>query len=388
MESLAISLMFSICRFGPEIAYAAQSCLEFSNVDNDRLTLVGGRNKDKLINRDEITNARDFKPIAIVARTNLGLFNEVVRLVCETEKPPASCFAGGIKNCNFDDLRDIYYLAVEEKHKMKEGWKKRFKTLDSFEAFVTNINDIEMIGKIKTVKKYGNRLPNLLNKIEKHCKSDPKTADYVFTTAHKAKGLEWKTVVLMDDFADLRDGLLTPEEVFLIRDNDNDEMNLLYVAMTRAKKYLVLNHVILNLLVSRGDFSDKVISNRGGEKEHFVCGDCRANVAKEDNVLQLTRNSKTFFKYYQYFDCSPFRNLRGFVHQEFGLDLFPVFRNRNPTLSASRGQLCPQQKSDISEIRDRSSEQEKQRSSGPSGQVRGEHLARRCSTRRPRRRSP
>ena len=43
----------------------------------------------------------------------------------------------------------------------------------------------------------------MVEKIQKHCQTDPKLADYVFTTVHKSKGLEWQSVILLDDFREI-----------------------------------------------------------------------------------------------------------------------------------------------------------------------------------------
>jgi superfamily I DNA/RNA helicase len=81
----------------------------------------------------------------------------------------------------------------------------------------------------------------------------PAAAERVLSTAHKAKGLEWPRVRLADDFPRLeelnaldQDGLLylTPEE----RDQ---ELNLLYVAVTRARQQLELNEAVRSCLAPR-----------------------------------------------------------------------------------------------------------------------------------------
>lgn len=55
------------------------------------------------------------------------------------------------------------------------------------------------------------------------------TADLVLTTAHKAKGLEFDTVKLSEDFLM---GLENPDQISLRR-CEEDEKNLLYVAVSR-----------------------------------------------------------------------------------------------------------------------------------------------------------
>ena len=60
-------------------------------------------------------------------------------------------------------------------------------------------------------------------------------ADYVVSTAHKAKGLEWNRVQISDDFLydiNRQSIKITPEE-----------LRLLYVACTRAKEILDVHHI-------------------------------------------------------------------------------------------------------------------------------------------------
>ena len=55
------------------------------------------------------------------------------------------------------------------------------------------------------------------------------TADLVLTTAHKAKGLEFDTVKLSDDFLPQLESVSESQ----LRSCDDDEKNILYVAVSR-----------------------------------------------------------------------------------------------------------------------------------------------------------
>jgi superfamily I DNA/RNA helicase len=60
-------------------------------------------------------------------------------------------------------------------------------------------------------------------------------ADYVISTVHRAKGLEWKRVKVANDFRfKTIDGRLMLEQ---------DEMCLLYVAVTRARHVLDISEL-------------------------------------------------------------------------------------------------------------------------------------------------
>lgn len=73
--------------------------------------------------------------------------------------------------------------------------------------------------------------------------SDP---DIILTTAHKSKGREWHTVRLADDFPSVFDKK-TGEWIGLTE----EERNLLYVAATRAKKRLVYNGTVNDILTMK-----------------------------------------------------------------------------------------------------------------------------------------
>ena len=55
------------------------------------------------------------------------------------------------------------------------------------------------------------------------------TADLVLTTAHKAKGLEFDTAKLSDDFLPQLESVSESQ----LRSCDDDEKNILYVAVSR-----------------------------------------------------------------------------------------------------------------------------------------------------------
>ena len=61
-------------------------------------------------------------------------------------------------------------------------------------------------------------------------------------TAHKAKGLEWDFVSLYDDFT------ADPLSPDLDPGKRDDELNLLYVAVTRAMKILAINSLVLQIM--------------------------------------------------------------------------------------------------------------------------------------------
>lgn len=91
------------------------------------------------------------------------------------------------------------------------------------------------------VNAYGDKLAPMLYRLEALLAAGPSTnADVLMTTVHGAKGLEFDTVELLDD--------LCPLSAFEVVDGigrmawpvGDDEINLWYVALTRAKRRLIV----------------------------------------------------------------------------------------------------------------------------------------------------
>ena len=125
------------------------------------------------------------------------------------------------------------------------------KTWEEFKSQAVDANDHELLGKINIVETYKNKLPGYVDILEEQSQYsilDTKVK-YIFSTVHKFKGLECDTVRLLDDFNYLdiphrRPSMASRETL------GEDEFNLLYVALTRAKKNLIINDALFFLLTS------------------------------------------------------------------------------------------------------------------------------------------
>ncbi|PAV02350.1 hypothetical protein CBG25_11455, partial [Arsenophonus sp. ENCA] len=78
-------------------------------------------------------------------------------------------------------------------------------------------------------------------------------ASITVTTAHRAKGLEWDIVEINNDFPNIIDPDMD-EASF------KDEVNLLYVSATQAKKTLIINKLLVNILAKVAENEKKAQS--------------------------------------------------------------------------------------------------------------------------------
>lgn len=138
-----------------------------------------------------------------------------------------------------------------------------FASFKTFEKFSQEVADAELLGKIKLVQLHGHSIIDKIKQLqEKSCSDISKASknsyflcidiipsvvclEIVLSTAHKAKGLEFPIVILADDF--LPRSSDSPLEQISLDDN-RENLNILYVAATRATKELILNMDLFYLL--------------------------------------------------------------------------------------------------------------------------------------------
>lgn len=241
-------------RFGPNIAKLANFLLK--NFPQKPPSIHG------LGSPDYVGKINTEKAYTLIARTNSTLFAAALNCIENNKKIH---FTGTKieKDWNpsepyrFQETLDVFHLWANQKEKISCPQIKLYKSYSELKSATQkkehNQNvDVEIQSLCRLVEKYGHRLPNLLNQISAHS-TEPSVAEVILSTAHRAKGLEWDTVVLADDFSPLAS--LKYEHASQTRslaqtDAQIEEFNLIYVAITRAKKHLQPNQDILKLLNS------------------------------------------------------------------------------------------------------------------------------------------
>lgn len=212
-------------RFGPAIASAANRLL--SSTGPLQKDLIGNEAIESVlgpVNTDEV--------YTIIFRTNGALALEALDLMKKEKKVYVE---GGVSDlCN--DLRALYYLKRGEIFKEAVTRYKPFRTFG--EVCEESKIDITIRRDLAFVEKFGNSTPQMLDFLELNIvsKRGRKKANVILTTAHKSKGLEWDQVHLYDDFK-----FKVPETLAFIPRSEREEINLLYVSITRAKKVLQLS---------------------------------------------------------------------------------------------------------------------------------------------------
>src|SRR5271165_6319001 len=151
-------------------------------------------------------------------------------------------------------IRSIFYYFANQQHLATDPTVKRFKDWNEILRHAKggdNDQDAESVDKelgaaVKFVEKHGYQTPEILDLIVSRSGA-PSQAIASFSTAHRAKGLEWDYVTVLDDFPKLGSEMERDENGEL-QLPDEQELNLLYVAVTRGRKWVDLNEDILEFV--------------------------------------------------------------------------------------------------------------------------------------------
>lgn len=206
-----------------------------------KLTRIAGNEKD-IIGRASIVHLTPESNLAYIVRTNATLLSYL------------SVFAsqGKIINCLADlkslwsKLYHINSLFFKQYVKFPDEELKQFKSYeDLIKAAEYDINLKKLVNFTTQLSTSTEGLHGSITKI-KACLFDPdkhNTYDYTVTTAHKSKGLEWDEVILADDMLYVKDEQSVEEAL-----SENQTLNLIYVAITRAKYKVSFNSVIRDII--------------------------------------------------------------------------------------------------------------------------------------------
>jgi F-box protein 18 (helicase) len=122
-----------------------------------------------------------------------------------------------------------------------------FKHWEEFMDFAVEVKDIypELMNFVKLIERYGSSLASYLEKARELETNRKEEAQIIFTTTHKAKGLEYNNIQLADDFLDVRN--VRNEYTANVKklghegakketlEKYGEEINILYVALTRTR---------------------------------------------------------------------------------------------------------------------------------------------------------
>lgn len=199
---------------------------------------------------------------AIIARSNLGLLLRAIEYVSDFRNKGKIYFEGSIHSYTYADdgtsLYDVLNLSNGKHHLIRDKMIAGMRDLFELEEYIKQTEDMQLSMMLEIVDEYGDSIPEILNNIkEKHVEGDRKEdASMIFSTVHRCKGMEYDEVELVNDFIseETLDKLLEKKnenELDLVK--LNEEINLLYVAVTRTRNVLRIPFALLPKGVATGN---------------------------------------------------------------------------------------------------------------------------------------
>lgn len=239
-ESAKVIRITMSFRFGEKIGKLATSLLDYKSrrTQSKPFPLEGNPKVD-----DQIAT---YLPSAVLKEHHARLHRTVMGTLKTALKfiDKKIFWVGGIEKYNLQNLLDVYHLKTNQKDKVKN--KKLlvdYRNYNDYKTAAKSVGDFEMLRTIKIIEEHQNSIPAKIAKLKKNAVSVETESNLTVSTVHGSKGLEWDVVVVDDDFRDLLDS-----DINFSNEEVQDEMNLLYVAATRAMKKLQINNLILGIL--------------------------------------------------------------------------------------------------------------------------------------------
>ncbi len=225
-------------RFDEEVALVANKILAWKKhlqqAPSVKITGIG--------NREGIIKTK-----ATLGRANLSL---LLNAIAQWQRGDLKTlhFEGNINSYTFADegasLYDVLNLYNGKPQKIKDKLIAGMRTMKELEDYIEKTEDNSLGMIVEVVKEFGNKLPSLISELKSNHTAAKEDADMIFSTVHRCKGMEYDEVTLLNDFIN-EEKLKKYIEKYggdkitqQSKDRLAEEINILYVAATRAKRKL------------------------------------------------------------------------------------------------------------------------------------------------------
>lgn len=254
LPSYSLSKSF---RFGDNYAKTlAKNLNSLYEINSLKPLTISGLEKNTKIGKNHL----DFdKPFCVIARSTFGLVQQLVYFIHDKKK---IYFEGGYGSYSFmnQTVYSIFYLKQKKNEKISIDEIKDFDTIGELEQFAKDTKNQDYLNIIKFINTYGDSIFEINKKIKEHLVNDRSKADIIFTTTHKSKGLEYDQVLMADDFISKKE--ITNTKNKLSYQRVNEELNIYYVAATRAKDVIALADLNLNYIYNESEETASFTKNR------------------------------------------------------------------------------------------------------------------------------
>lgn len=232
-------------RFDQNIAHLSNAVLSWKNILKEGMPSVSINGAG---------NSNQLKSKAIIARTNLGLLLKAIDYINQNPGVKKIHFEGNFNSYTYADegtsLYDVLNLHLGMQGRIRDKLLRSMNSETELEEYIEKTEDAQMGMMLEIVREYGEDIPFIINSLKQKQVPDAnrEEAQMIFSTVHRCKGMEYDQVTLVDDFIteakvkkaaiDLKDNPSLLPKAF-------EEINLLYVAITRTRNLLYIPESLL-----------------------------------------------------------------------------------------------------------------------------------------------
>ena len=239
---------------------------------------------------------------AVLARTNLSLLNKAIELVFDRNEVKDIFFEGNLNSYTYAEdgasVYDVLNLYNGNSHMIRDKLIQSMGSFAELEEYVEKTEDAELSMLIEMVMKYRNDLPHLIKGLkEYHLENDKRQeAEVIFSTVHRCKGMEYDTVTLAKDFiteAKIQQILKESKQKSLDINKLAEEVNVLYVAVTRTKNQLNIpvqlrpDQKTINWVDTFDDWDD--LNTRKSRRDKLNMGDLMPELPFEKTIERVRK---------------------------------------------------------------------------------------------------
>ncbi len=250
----AVNSLEKTCFTTFNLSHSFRFGANISNLATQVLFWKDAISETKPVNIKGLGTNTDTKTKAVIGRTNLGLLLKAIEYVTEKKNIKKIYFEGNFNSYTYADegasLYDVLNLQNNKRGLIKDALIKSMGSIKDLEEYIEKTEDAQLSMMLEIVKEYGNDIYDIIKTIKQKQveNDDKKKAEVIFSTVHRCKGMEYDAVHLVKDFITEDKVQRQAHEL----DNDekkinklNEEINLLYVAITRTKNNLHIPEELL-----------------------------------------------------------------------------------------------------------------------------------------------
>lgn len=229
------ALLRETFRFGAELAAPANAVLALKGT-GDQIVPMGNAPGQVLGYRADMEAYLRDRTVTYISRTN----SELLEIAIERSRKQRVHIAGGLDKIA-RNATSAYALWSGALQRVSDPAMKDFRTWTEYEQWADQTKDLEGRRLVEMIRRHGAELPGLIANLATLSYPE-QDASLILRTAHSCKGLEFDHVWLGDDFRPV-----SPMAKDQTADNEA-EINILYVAATRARRSMRINHVLERLM--------------------------------------------------------------------------------------------------------------------------------------------